>query len=259
MDFNEFKNEASNILNIKLSSYKIKRVKRRTNSLMRRHDVKDYDQCLHLLKNDPEFKAAYLNHFTINTSEFFRNPDTFKYLKNEILPKLLEKQNKVNIWSAPCSNGSEPYTISIILHELGVNKSRYNILASDLDKKIIKTAKNGQYGNSSLKNVSDDLINKYFEKLPGKNKYQLDKEIINDVKFEKKDLINGKFPKNWHIILSRNFFIYLTKEVKKQLTEKFISVLNEGGYFFLGNTEFLFNPGRYGLNKEFLSFYRKEN
>jgi len=259
MNFNEFKDDASNILNINLSGYKIKRVKRRTNSLMRRHGVDDYKECLHLLKNDPEFKAAYLNHFTINTSEFFRNPDTFDYLKNEILPKLLEKENTVNIWSAPCSNGSEPYTISIILHELGIKRSRYNILASDLDEKIIGTAKNGLYGNSSLKNVSNNLLKKYFEKLPGENKYQLDKEIINDVDFEKKDLINDKFQKNWHLILSRNFFIYLTKEVKKELTEKFISVLNEGGYFFLGNTEFLFNPGRYGLNKEYLSFYRKED
>ena len=259
MNFNEFKDKASNVLNINLSGYKLKRVKRRTNSLMRRHNVDDYKECLNLLKNDPEFKAAYLNHFTINTSEFFRNPDTFKYLKNEIIPKLLDKENKINIWSAPCSNGSEPYTISIILHELGIDKSRYNILASDLDKKIIKTAKNGVYGSSSLKNVPDNLLNKYFKKLPGKNKYQLNRKIITDVDFEKKDLINERFKKNWHLILSRNFFIYLTKEVKKQLTEKFISVLKEGGYFFLGNTEFLFNPGRYGLNKEYLSFYRKED
>ena len=226
MDFNEFKDKASKILNIKLSSYKIKRVKRRTNSLMRRHNVDDYGECLDLLKNDPEFKAAYLNHFTINTSEFFRNPDTFEYLKNDILPKLLERENSINIWSAPCSNGSEPYTISIILHELDIDKSRYNILASDLDKTIIKTAESGLYGNSSLKNVPDKILNEYFKKLPGKDKYQLNKEIINDVKFEKKDLINDKFQKNWDLILSRNFFIYLTKDVKKQLTEKFISVLD---------------------------------
>jgi len=142
---------------------------------------------------------------------------------------------------------------------LGIDKSRYNILASDLDEKIIKTAKNGLYGNSSLKNVPDNLLNKYFKKLPGKNKYQLNRKIMSDVDFEKKDLINDRFQKNWHLILSRNFFIYLTKEIKKQLTEKFISVLKDGGYFFLGNTEFLFNPGRYGLNKEYLSFYRKED
>ena len=259
MDFTEFKDKASDILNIKLSSYKIKRVKRRTNSLMRRHDVEDYEECLNLLENDPEFKAAYLNHFTINTSEFFRNPATFEYLKEDILPTLLEKENKINIWSAPCSNGSEPYTISIILHELDIKKSRYNILASDLDKTIIQTAKNGCYGNSSLKNVPDDLLEKYFKKLPGKDKYQLNKEILNDVNFEKKDLINDKFQKDWDLILSRNFFIYLTKDVKKELTEKFISVLKKGGYFFLGNTEFLFNPGSFGLNKEYLSFYRKED
>ena len=256
-NFNEFKDEASDILNINLSGYKLKRVKRRTDSLMRRHEVEDYKKCLHLLKTDPEFKAAYLSHFTINTSEFFRNPDNFTYLEENIFPELLDNNKKINIWSAPCSNGSEPYTISIILHEMGIDKSRYKILASDLDEKVIEIAKKGIYGNSSLKNVPDKLLKKYFKKLPGKDKYQLDKEILNDIKFEKKDLINDNFKNNWHLILSRNFFIYLTKEIKDELTKKFISSLNQNGYFFLGNTEFIFDPGRYGLNKEYLSFYKK--
>ena len=259
MNFNEFKDKASDILNINLSGYKLKRVKRRTDSLMRRHDVSDYRECLHLLKNDPEFKAAYLSHFTINTSEFFRNPDNFTYLEEEILPKLLDNNRKINIWSAPCSNGSEPHTISIILNEMGVKSSRYNILASDLDAKVIEIAKKGIYGNSSLKNVPDKIMNKYFKKLPGKDKYQLKHKIINDIKYEKKDLINDNFSKNWDLILSRNFFIYLTKEIKDELTKKFVSVLKPNGYFFLGNTEFIFDPGRYGLNKEYLSFYKKED
>ena len=258
MDFNEFKDKASKILDVNLAGYKLKRVKRRTDSLMRRHEIENYEECLDLLKNDLEFKSAYLNHFTINTSEFFRNPDNFEYLENKVIPTLLENNNKIKIWSAPCSNGSEPYTISIILHELGIDKKRYTILASDLDKNVIEIAKNGIYGKSSLKNVPEELLKKYFKKLPGKDKYKLDKEILNDIKFEEKDLINERFTKNWDLILSRNFFIYLTKESKHELTEKFVDVLNENGYFFLGNTEFIFNPDSYGLNKEYLSFYKKE-
>ncbi len=258
LNFNQFKDKASEILNINLSGYKLKRVKRRTDSLMRRHDVKDYEKCLDLLKNDNEFKAAYLSHFTINTSEFYRNPKNFSYLKENILPELLESNNKLNIWSAPCSNGSEPYTIAIILTEMGINKSRYNILASDLDREVLKIAREGKYSSNSLKNVPDNIISKYFKKTTDKDEYQLKREIINQIKFEKKDLINDSFQKNWDLILSRNFFIYLTREIKDKLTDKFVSALKPGGYFFLGNTEFIFNPDRYGLKKEHLSFYRKK-
>ncbi len=122
---------------------------------MRRHNIDDYEDCIKILKTDDSFKDAYLNHFTINTSEFFRNPKSFKYLENKVLPELIKKNNdKIKIWSAPCSNGSEPYTIAIILNELGLNNSEYEILASDLDKEILKKAKKACYNSSSLKKCS---------------------------------------------------------------------------------------------------------
>ncbi len=259
LTFDEFKDEATKVLNVKLDGYKIKRVQRRTDSLMRRHNINDYSQCLELLKDDPEFKAAYLGHFTINTSEFYRNPENFSFLQKKILPELFSDNKKVKIWSAPCSNGSEPYTIAIILNELNINPARYQILASDLDSEILEEARKGIYGQSSLKNVPGNLLEKYFKQIPGQSKFQLDSKIIDQVQFEKKDLINESFLQNWQLILSRNFFIYLTREIKKKLTRKFVSVLNPGGYFFLGNTEFIFNYQEYDLEKVNFSFYKKTN
>ncbi len=256
--FEEFKNQAADILNINLDGYKIKRVQRRTDSLMRRHNISDYERCLFLLENDPEFKEAYLNHFTINTSEFFRNPKNFTYLKENIFPPLFKKHQKVKIWSAPCSNGSEPYTLAIILSELNLDPGRYEILASDLDKNILETARKGVYGPNSLQNVSDKILQKYFKKIPGNSiKYQLNKDIIKQIRFEQADLINEPYQKDWNLILSRNFFIYLTREIKKQLIKKFTEALKPDGYFFLGNTEFIFNSEEYNLKKVYSSFYKK--
>lgn len=259
LTFDEFKDRAAELLNINLDGYKIKRVKRRTDSLMRRHDVKNYSECLELLQKDPDFKALYLGHFTINTSEFFRNPKNFEYLKTDVLPPLLERKDRIKIWSAPCSNGSEPYTVAIILNELGVKRSRFKILASDLDPDILEIARRGVYGQNSLKNVPPKILDKYFNPA-GKNSgdYKLSRNIISQVTLEEKDLIYDKYQKDWDIILSRNFFIYLTKELKDKLTEKFASVLNKKGYLFLGNTEFIFNAGKFGLKKEHFSFYRKD-
>lgn len=151
LNFTEFRKRASRNINIDLSSYKTKRVKRRINSLMDKNDIKDYNECLDLLKTDKDFKKEFLDHFTINTSEFFRNPKNFNYLKEEVFPELFEHNNKVKIWSAACSDGSEPYTLAIILNELGINPRRFEILATDIDHQILKTAKKGIYNENSVK------------------------------------------------------------------------------------------------------------
>lgn len=257
--FTEFKDQAKKILDIDLDGYKLDRVERRTKSLMRRYQVEDLAECIDLIKHDTEFKDAYLNHFTINTSEFFRNPENFKFLQSDIFPKLFEENDKINIWSAPCSNGSEPYTMAIILKEMGISPSKFTIYATDLDHSILATAKEAKYKENSLKNVSDKLLNKYFEESSDGKTYALNSEIKRMVKFEQLDLINARFKKDWDLILSRNFFIYLTKDMKDQLIKKFTSVLNPGGYFFLGNTEYIFSPEKYGLNKIFQSFYQYQN
>lgn len=259
MTFNEFKDRAMKILNIKLDGYKIKRVKRRTNSLMRRHNVADYEECLSLLQNDPDFKASYLSHFTINTTEFFRNPESFTYLQEEVIPDLNNRYDNINIWSAPCANGSEPYTLAIILNELNINSRNYQIVASDLDSEIIEIARTGIYGENSLKNVSQKLHKKYFKPVAGNdNKYKLDEKILNQVTFQQMDLINESYRQKWHLILSRNFFIYLTKDIKSKLTRKFTGALHPQGYLFLGNTEFIFNAKNFNLEKKHFSFYQKK-
>src|SRR6056297_549778 len=194
INFSEFKEQAKKVLNIDFDGYKIERVERRTKSLMSRHNVKDFAQCLNLIKHEKEFRDAYLNHFTINTSEFFRNPDNFKFLEKKVLPKLFAEKKKVRIWSAPCSNGSEPYSIAIILKEMGIRSSRFKLTASDLDTTILAEAKEGVYKENSIKNVSPNLRRKYFSDTGDSiAKYAVSPEIKNMVNFEQKDLINDRF------------------------------------------------------------------
>ncbi len=258
LSFDEFTEQAIKIINIDLKGYKIKRVQRRTDSIMKRYDVANYEECLTLLKKDPKFKEAYLDHFTINTSEFYRNPQNFKYLEKNIFPELFKQDKPIKIWSAPCSNGSEPYTIAIMLNNLQYNEKQYKILASDIDLNILEDAKDAIYNPNSVQNVPDEILKSYFNKFSETPiRYQLNKEIIKKVTFEQKNLINDTYTQGWDLILSRNFFIYLTSNIKEMLTHKFTEALNPGGYLFLGNTEFIFNPGNFGLEKVYSSFYRK--
>lgn len=256
MTFDEFKNQASKILGLDLSSYKEKRVERRVESLMRRKSIPDFSNCLQKLKNDSHFRADFLNHFTINTSEFFRNPNNFLTLEKELLPRLFSEKDQVKIWSAPCSNGCEPYSLAIILDEMGIKPNRYEILGIDLDPNILEAAQIGKYNSAALKNVSPDRKRKYFTQIE-QDLFAIDEKIKNMVTFKQFDLLKNTFQHNWDIILCRNLFIYLTQDIKDMLTKKFVAALRPEGILFLGNTEFIFEPEKFKLKKYISSFYFK--
>ncbi|TDX48466.1 CheR family methyltransferase [Orenia marismortui] len=256
MKFPEFLDKASNKIKLDLNSYKENRVKRRINNLMKKHNIKDYKSCLNKLGSNSDFQEAFLEHMTINTSEFFRNPKNYEYLQNKIFPELFNKKNKVKIWSAAASNGCEAYTLAIILNELGIKANRYQIKATDIDPSILAEAKTGKYKDNALKKVPKEILNKYFTKKD--DHYQLDSKIMSRVQFSRLDLLKDRYDNNLDLILCRNVFIYFTKEVKDQLTTKLSNSLVNDGILFLGNTEYLLKPDQFNLNKVYNSFYQKK-
>ncbi|WP_027339612.1 CheR family methyltransferase [Halonatronum saccharophilum] len=255
MKFSDFKNKVSTIINVDLSSYKEQRVERRINNLIAKNNLKNYEGCLKRLKESKEFQREFLEHMTINTSEFFRNPMNYKHLQEVLFPKLFAKKQKVKIWSAASSNGCEAYTLSIILKELGISPSRYQLKATDIDPSILEEAREGTYSNNALKRVPKDILSKYFTKKD--NYYQLDKKIMAPVEFSKLNLLKDSYDKNIDLILCRNVFIYFTKETKEQLTTKLSNSLAKDGILFLGNTEYLLQPEKFNLKKIYNSFYQK--
>lgn len=256
MNFTKFKDHVSRELNLHLDSYKLDRVERRILSLMRRHQIDSYNECYHKICRDPNFKEAFINHFTINTSEFFRNPSSFAFLKEHVLPLLFQQKKKVHIWSAACSFGAEPYSVAILLEEQGVKPHSYKLVATDLDRSILEAAKEGLYNSQALLRMEKELIDKYFI-VQGEDAFQVNPTIRSLVSFQYQDLLKDSFTTGWDLIICRNFFIYLTKEGKDTLTHRFVKTLNTGGILFLGNTEFIFDPPRYNLEKLHSSFYKK--
>lgn len=256
MTFDDFSIQASRVLQLDLGSYKSKRVERRVESLMRRRSIPDYEACLQLLKTDANFRADFLNHFTINTSEFFRNPQNFVTIEKEIFPKLFTTGERVKIWSAPCSNGCEPYSLAIIMDELGVKAHQCELQAIDIDPDILEAARRGVYNSGALKNINPQRLQRYFTRM-GPDAWAIDEKIKQMVTVKQFDLLKDTFTKNWDMILCRNLFIYFTQDVKDLLTHKFVDALKPGGILFLGNTEFIFDTDKFGLKKMVSSFYQK--
>ncbi len=258
MTFLEFKDLVSKDLDLRLDAYKPNRVKRRIFSLMRRYQVEDLDDCYQRLQEDPSFKESFLQHFTINTSEFFRNPTSFNFSETILLPRIFSENKKVKIWSAACSNGSEPYSVAILIKEMGIAPDRNEILATDIDHFVLEAARKGVYNSQALLRVEDKIEKKYF-KPAGEDRFKLDDKIKKQVRFDHQDLLKEKFASGWNLIICRNFFIYLTREGKDRLTERFTRALVPRGALFLGNTEFIFEPSIFGLKKINGSFYEKSS
>lgn len=254
MDLAGFEKWVLKEFNIDLSAYKSNQLHRRILSLMSRVGVNTVDEYITLLKSDAGQKQKFLDFITINVSEFFRNPEIFDEFKEKMKTELLKDKRPLNIWSAACSIGAEPYSLGIILDELtpGI---RHRILATDIDSTILDRAAKGQYVYSEIKNVNKQYIDKYF-RLEG-DKYSIDSKIKNMVTFKKHDLILNSYERDFDVIVCRNVVIYFNQDIKEQIYEKFSKSLKKGGLLFVGATESIYNYKEFGFEKASTFIYRK--
>lgn len=237
---------------IDLSAYKENQLHRRLLSLMSRVGVKSVEEYIELLTKDKGQRQKLLDFITINVTEFFRNPEIFSDLEENIKEKLLPKKNKLRIWSAACSIGAEPYSLSIMMDKLN---SQSEILATDIDFTILKKAEKGEYTSQEIKNVKKEDLDKYFE--INDDKYNISSKIKKNVRFKKHDLILDKYEKDFDLIVCRNVVIYFNQDVKDKIYQNFSESLKTGGLLFVGATESIYNYREYGFEKASTFIYRK--
>lgn len=254
MEFMEFHKWVHKELGIDLTAYKQEQLNRRIKSLMGRVGVNSLEEYRDLIKKDEKHKQKFLDFITINVTEFFRNPDLFIELQQIIKDNLLKDSNKLKIWSAACSIGCEPYSLAILLKRLTPN-IKHNIIATDIDSTILAKAKNGEYAETEMKNVTDEDRNKYFIK--NNNLYKIKDEIKSLITFKKHDLICDNYDDNFDLIVCRNVVIYFNNDVKKIIYSKFSNSLKTGGLLFVGATESIYNYKEYGLEKLSTFVYKK--
>lgn len=239
-----------------LTGYKQHRVRRRIDMLMRKHSFKTYPDYFNKLKDDDLLWDEFLDKLTINVTEFFRNPEKWEYLQKSILPDLFTRSNRLKLWSAGCSTGEEPYTLSMVLEEM--NKSnKADIIAADLDKFVLKKAQNGAYEERSMINLSPNFRTKYFDKTAD-NKFKVKPLVKSNVKFKQLNLLTDRFDKDHDLIICRNVVIYFDNPAKEKLYRKFSEALKPGGILFVGSTERIFNYREIGLKTVSPFFYQKE-
>ncbi len=205
--------------------------------------------CNYLATNLNEANAL-VDSLNINYSEFFRNPLTFAYLEQIVLPELVEKKKKskekeIRIWSAACASGQEAYSIAILCDEIR-ERDKANIashiFATDINQDELSKAQKGNYHIESLNKVSLKRTNTYFTRR-GKT-YTIAEKLQEHVDFSLFDLLseNGYCPPasiygNFDLVFCSNLLFYYNPEHRQRILEKIAGSLASGGYMITGETE----------------------
>ncbi|MDD2510416.1 MAG: protein-glutamate O-methyltransferase CheR [Syntrophomonas sp.] len=254
LDWDWFIKKFEVLSKIDLKAYKRPQMERRINSFMRSVSVSDYKSFVDLLNNDKIVYRRFLDHITINVSEFFRNANHWEVLEKEIIPMLLKERNSLKVWSAGCSTGEEPYSLAILFQENGYPLSG-SILATDLDDEVLEKAGAGLYSNKAVQGLSPEQLKKYFESQG--SYYRAKDELKKIIRFQKHDLLKDPFPRDYDLILCRNVVIYFTEPSKFRLYERFATALRIGGVIFIGSTEQIFQARELNFKSIATFFYQK--
>ena len=254
-DWASFKQMLKKKTEIDLDLYKEPQMKRRIGNLVNRGHFDSYTGYFQHVSQDKDEFASFIEYLTINVSEFFRTPEKFGKLETDVIPDLLKRSPRLNIWSAGCSIGAEPYSLEIILKEMtpGV---KHRILATDLDIEILAKAKRGVYTENEIKSMSRERLAKYFDRVEG-GKFAVKPEIKAGIEFKRHNLLKDPFESGFDLILCRNVVIYFTEQAKDQLYANFFKALKPGGILFVGATEAILNFRTLGYTSFQPFFYQK--
>ena len=198
----------------------------------------------HILSGrDSEMVTAMLNKLTTNYTYFLREEAHFKYLWDVVLPDLAKKHAKdknLAIWSAGCSSGEEPYTISMYLKEyFGAQASQWDtrVLATDISQKILNSAITASYNEESMAALPATWKQKYFVK-KGPDNYVVSPAIKQNVIFKTFNLMDPiAFRRKFDLIFCRNVMIYFDQDTKDALIQRFYNATVPGGHLFIGHSE----------------------
>lgn len=218
---------------------------------IRKLGFKNFEEYYHHVIQDSSGKSLLVlaNQITTNYSFFYRETDHFDFLSQVALPQKIKQipsynNDTLNIWSAACSSGEEPYTIAMVLHEFFETNNTYKwntgILATDIDTNMLQYATTAIYPENRLKNVPFSTKLHHFKKLKN-DEWQVKEHIKKYIHFSRYNLMKNKFEfkSKFFIIFCRNVMIYFDKKTVQELVERFYEFTEQGGYLIIGQTETL--------------------
>lgn len=241
--FAKFLQENSGIV---LSPSKAYLVSSRLNKILQLKEIKSISDLVDRIerKSEHTLRQLVVEAMTTNETSWFRDNYPFEFFKDEFLAEIVDqKVDKLEIWSAACSSGQEPYSLSIGFSEAQKRSTNYKrldcqILATDISKQILAQARAGVYNTlATSRGLSAERMRNYFTEL-SHDMWLLNEPERKRVRFEHINLATDlEFDCQFHAIFCRNVLIYFSPEVKRKIMMNFHKALRESGFLVLGASE----------------------
>jgi chemotaxis protein methyltransferase CheR len=249
LDFEQFRVFLEKACGILLGENKQYLVSSRLNKLMEQQGIKSLGELVQRIQAQPRggLREQVVDAMTTNETLWFRDTYPFEVLKNKVIPEFIKNNpgQRLRMWSAACSSGQEPYSISMAIDEfersnLGQLKMGAQIVATDLSGSMLNNCETGEYDSLAIaRGLSQERLQRYFD-TKGPGRWAVKPAIRSRVEFRSFNLLDsyaalGKFD----IVFCRNVLIYFSAQVKKDILLRIHSTLKPGGYLFLGASEAL--------------------
>ena len=225
------------------SMYKPSTIYRRIERRMAVHQIDSMDEFVRFLQKTPTEVEALFRDLLIGVTNFFRDPDSFQVLEDQVIPKLFAGKpagGLIRVWSVGCSTGEEAYSLAILLAErMEALKASFSVqvFATDIDNQSISTARAGLYPASIAADVSPERLARFFTADPAGGTYRVHKSIRDMLVFSEQDVIKDPPFSKLDLISCRNVLIYMGTELQQNLIPRFHYGLRPGGALFLGTSE----------------------
>jgi two-component system CheB/CheR fusion protein len=225
------------------SQYKPSTIHRRIERRMSVHRIETMDAYVKYVQQTPTEVEALFRDLLIGVTNFFRDPEAFKALDEQAIPKLFAGKPTgatIRVWSPGCSTGEEAYSIAILLQErLDALKQSYTVqvFATDIDSQAIATARAGLYPASIAADLSPERLARFFTAETNGSAYRIHKGIRGMLIFSEQNVIKDPPFSKLDLISCRNLMIYMDGNLQKKLILLFHYALNPGGMLFLGTSE----------------------
>ncbi|MEZ4743042.1 MAG: protein-glutamate O-methyltransferase CheR [Bdellovibrionota bacterium] len=216
---------------------------RRIKDSLARYQCKNISELQHKILHDPDFFTSFLNNFTITVSDFFRDPDVYKSLQNQVFP-YLETYSRIKVWVAGCAQGEEVYSLAIMFKEANL-LDRTMIYATDINPLALEKARSGIFSLESFKNGSINYI-----KANGKRSLSeyftvnydsviISNDLRSKVTYSDHNLASDHSFGEMQLICCRNVLIYFNQKLQDRALSIINASMEPGAFLALGTRETL--------------------
>jgi two-component system CheB/CheR fusion protein len=225
------------------SGYKRPTLERRINRRMSEVSIDDYEGYVDYLEANPREFAELFNTILINVTRFFRDPEAWEYLREEIVPQIVAAvpdDEQIRVWSAGCASGQEAYTAAIVLLEaLGEEdfKRRVKIYATDIDEEALAEARAAVYPMKAFEEMPEELVEKYF--VENGHGLAFRPDLRRSVIFGRNELLQDAPISRIDLLICRNVLMYFRVEAQTRILSQLNFAVRDSGFLLLGKSEML--------------------